>query len=565
VIILESLTLVLIISQIIFTFIAGAYFFSNFKSQSSAKSSVCADSKEELEKLKALRKVKLPEPLSEITRPKKIEDIAGQESGIKALRNAICSPSPQHVIIYGPPGVGKTAAARIILEEAKENPLSPFSKNSPFIELDATILQFDERSIADPLMGSVHDPIYHGAGSYGQAGVPQPKPGAVTNAHGGILFIDEIGELHNSQLNKLLKVLEDRKVILSSSYYSKSNKNIPKHVHDIFNNGFPADFRLIGATTKKPEDIPPALRSRCKEVFFKPLNKAHLETILKNTTVKANLECEEDVYNAILNICENGRDIVNIVQSLESQAIMENRNILKLSDVKDIVSSGSSLSNSEKYKEKYSVRIGIVSTPVIDYYGKAIMVEIETAAVKNISGMPQISINGIAETEEIVLNNRRLLRKSAAAASVYNALATLKNIHSLDYNDYDIFINFSSYDFIFNQAVSCAVFCALYSSIMNLAMAADISITGDISINGAIKPVENISEKIIAASDAGCGTVLIPQMNIAESDHINELDIVGIKNSEELIKHVFTKNRIEKINDSGPSLKIIHAFPPNNR
>jgi len=44
------------------------------------------------------------------------------------------------------------------------------------------------------------------------AGIPQPKPGAVTKAHGGVLFIDEIGELHPIQINKLLKVLEDRKV-----------------------------------------------------------------------------------------------------------------------------------------------------------------------------------------------------------------------------------------------------------------------------------------------------------------------------------------------------------------
>ena len=38
------------------------------------------------------------------------------------------------------------------------------------------------------------------------------EKGAVTDAHGGILFIDEIGELHPIQMNKMLKVLEDRKV-----------------------------------------------------------------------------------------------------------------------------------------------------------------------------------------------------------------------------------------------------------------------------------------------------------------------------------------------------------------
>lgn len=35
--------------------------------------------------------------------------------------------------------------------------------------------RFDERGIADPLIGSVHDPIYQGAGAMGQAGIPQPK------------------------------------------------------------------------------------------------------------------------------------------------------------------------------------------------------------------------------------------------------------------------------------------------------------------------------------------------------------------------------------------------------
>ena len=74
----------------------------------------------------------------------------------------------QHVIIYGPPGVGKTAAARLVLEEAKRNPKSPFRTNATFIELDATTARFDERGIADPLIGSVHDPIYQGAGAMGQ-------------------------------------------------------------------------------------------------------------------------------------------------------------------------------------------------------------------------------------------------------------------------------------------------------------------------------------------------------------------------------------------------------------
>lgn len=89
----------------------------------------------------------------------------------------------------------------------------------------------------------------------GVAGVPQPKPGAVTKAHGGILFLDEIGELHPIQMNKLLKVLEDRKVLLESAYYNSEDNNTPAYIHDIFQNGLPADFRLVGATTRSPDEI----------------------------------------------------------------------------------------------------------------------------------------------------------------------------------------------------------------------------------------------------------------------------------------------------------------------
>ena len=223
--------------QLFFGIIIGLYFWNLLKSQRTQKVSIDRESKKEMDQLRKMRAISLTEPLSEKVRPTSFADIVGQEDGIKSLRAALCGPNPQHVIIYGPPGVGKTAAARLVLEEAKKNQKSPFKPNSVFVELDATTARFDERGIADPLIGSVHDPIYQGAGAMGQAGIPQPKQGAVTNAHGGVLFIDEIGELHPTQMNKLLKVLEDRKVYLESAYYNEENTQIPSHIHDIFKNG----------------------------------------------------------------------------------------------------------------------------------------------------------------------------------------------------------------------------------------------------------------------------------------------------------------------------------------
>src|SRR5690554_3244182 len=252
---------ILTLLQIFFGIVIGIYFWNLLRNQQSSKSAVDRDSKRELEKLENMRKICLSEPLAEKTRPANFDEIIGQKDGLRALRASLCGANPQHIIIYGPPGVGKTAAARLVLEEAKANPYSPFAKDAKFTEIDATTARFDERGIADPLIGSVHDPIYQGAGAMGVAGIPQPKPGAVTKAHGGILFIDEIGELHPIQMNKLLKVLEDRKVFLESAYYSTEDPNVPSHIHDIFQNGLPADFRLVGATTRMPHEISPAIRS----------------------------------------------------------------------------------------------------------------------------------------------------------------------------------------------------------------------------------------------------------------------------------------------------------------
>ncbi|MGB3973509.1 MAG: ATP-binding protein, partial [Peptococcia bacterium] len=285
----------------------GLYFLNLLRGQQGSKTAVQKESHKEMDKLAKLRSIKLTQPLAERTRPNMFQEIIGQKEGIKALKAALCGPNPQHIIIYGPPGVGKTAAARLVLEEARQNPLSPFKKNAKFIEIDGATSRFDERGIADPLIGSVHDPIYQGAGAMGIAGIPQPKPGAVTKAHGGILFIDEIGELHPIQINKLLKVLEDRKVILESAYYSPDDPNIPSHIHDIFQKGLPADFRLIAATTRMPQEIPPAIRSRCVEIFFRGLLPDEIYKIGENAAQKINMPILPEALNILKQYATNGR------------------------------------------------------------------------------------------------------------------------------------------------------------------------------------------------------------------------------------------------------------------
>lgn len=323
---------IILITQLFFTLVAGMYFFSKLKNEKADTHVIEEYSKKESEHLNRMRHIHLSEPMTETVRPHDISEVIGQEEGIKALRAALCGPNPQHVLIYGPPGIGKTAAARLALGEAKKSIGTPFGPNAKFIEADATIMRYDERSIADPLIGSVHDPIYQGAGVFGSVGVPQPKEGAVSKAHGGVLFIDEIGELHQCQINKLLKVLEDRRVMFESAYYSEQNKNIPQYVHDIFQNGIPADFRLIGATTRKPDDIPEAIRSRCVEIYFNQLTKENIEKIVENSARRLNILLESGALNLISQYAKNGRDAVKILQMAKNIIFLDGRRCVTVDD-----------------------------------------------------------------------------------------------------------------------------------------------------------------------------------------------------------------------------------------
>ena len=148
--------------------------------------------------------------------------------------------------------MGKTAAARLILEEAKAREESPFRQKAKFVEIDATACNLTSATLPIRCSALSMTRSIRGAGAFWQVGIPQPRPGAVCETHGGILFIDEIGELHPIQMNKLLKILEDRVAHFQSSYYSRRNRDIPPYIHEIFQKGIPADFRLVGGDHVQP-------------------------------------------------------------------------------------------------------------------------------------------------------------------------------------------------------------------------------------------------------------------------------------------------------------------------
>ncbi len=535
---------ILYLIQLFFAIVIGLYFWNLLKNQQSHKTVMVKESEKESSRLKQMRNIKLSEPLSSLTRPAQMDDIIGQKEAVSILRSALCGPNPQHVIIFGPPGVGKTAAARLVLEEAKKNPLSPFGKDANFVEVDATISRFDERNIADPLIGSVHDPIYQGAGSMGSAGIPQPKPGACTRAHGGILFIDEIGELHPLQMNKLLKVLEDRKVMLESAYYTEYNRTIPVYIHEIFNHGLPADFRLVGATTRSPDELSPALRSRCLEVFFNPLSKEDIERITLNAAKKISFPLEPAALEEISRYASNGREAVNMVQLSAGIAQVEKQNKISLSIVEKVLNNGR-FSPRREIKIKEEAMVGVVNGLAVIGANMGTLLEVEAAALPVAKGQGNWTVTGVVDEEQLGGQERQVRRKSMARGAVENVLTVLRSIYGLEIGDYNIHLNFPGGIPVDGPSAGISMATAIYSSITGKVVDNLLAMTGEISVYGKVKPVGGVIAKIEAARRAGVQKVIIPAENwLNIFDDFPDLKVIPVRDLDEVFIWAFLEQEV---------------------
>jgi putative ATPase len=200
-------------------------------------------------------------PLAERMRPTSLENYIGQKHIVgegAILRNAIGSNLLPSIILWGPPGVGKTTLANIIAHQLKR----------PFYALSAINSGVkDIRDVIDKAKGSTL--------------FSQSNP---------ILFIDEIHRFSKSQQDSLLGAVEK------------------------------GTITLIGATTENPSfEVISALLSRCQVYILKPLDKddliAMLELAMKTDVILKTKHIEIVEYEALLRLSGgDGRKLLNVFE-----------------------------------------------------------------------------------------------------------------------------------------------------------------------------------------------------------------------------------------------------------
>jgi ATP-dependent Lon protease len=489
-----------------------------------------------LTELEKMDQINLSKSAMDALKPNNLDDVVGQDRAVTALLAKIASPFPQHVILYGPPGVGKTTVARLVLEEAKKLPFTPFKEAAPFVEVDGTTLRWDPREVTNPLLGSVHDPIYQGAKrDLAEGGVPEPKLGLVTDAHGGVLFIDEIGEMDSMLQNKLLKVLEDKRVIFDSAYYDPNDPNVPKYIKKLFSDGAPADFILIAATTRDPSEISPAIRSRCAEVYFEPLDKEDIREIVVRAATRIKANINPDIAGLISDYSIEGRKAASILADAYGLALYKNK-------IEDINPAEIQISKDELLEVFQASRLSPFLT-------------VKASAKQEIGKIFGLGVSGfvgsILEIEAVCFpaseKSKGRLRFNDTAGSmtkdsVFNAASVVRLVTGLDMADFDVHVNVIGGGKIDGPSAGVAITLAIISCLTGQPILQNIAVTGEVSIQGKIKAVGGVIEKIYGARQAGIVRVFVPKEN--EKDvptNLKDIQVIPVETVQEIIENALEK------------------------
>ena len=206
-----------------------------------------------------------PPPLAEALRPKTIEEVIGQThllAGGKPLNLAFASGKPHSMILWGPPGVGKTTLAR----------LSAKAFDREFIAISAVLAGVKE----------IREAIEQAQQSMAQYGKQT------------ILFVDEIHRFNKSQQDALLPHVES------------------------------GLFTFIGATTENPSfEVNSALLSRAQVYVLKPLNATELKQLFVRAKAFAMPEIafEESAIDTLINNADgDARRLLNLVEQIRNAA-----------------------------------------------------------------------------------------------------------------------------------------------------------------------------------------------------------------------------------------------------
>ncbi|MFA5881090.1 MAG: S16 family serine protease, partial [Eubacteriales bacterium] len=129
---------------------------------------------------------------------------------------------------------------------------------------------------------------------------------------------------------------------------------------------------------------------------------------------------------------------------------------------------------------------------------------------------------------------------SMAKDSVFNAASVIRKITGEDISNYDIHVNIIGGGRIDGPSAGVTIMAAILSALQDRSIRQDLAITGEISIQGRVKAVGGIFEKIYGAKQAGMKKVIVPKENKKDVPvDLKGIEVVFVDTVEETLEHLF--------------------------
>ncbi|MFH0861619.1 MAG: ATP-dependent protease LonB [Candidatus Altiarchaeota archaeon] len=440
-------------------------------------------------------------------------------------------------------GAPKSMAPRVIVDNT-DRKIAPF--------YDGT------GAHAGALLGDIkHDPLQ--SGGLGTPAHLRVVAGLIHKANKGVLFVDEIGTLGNSQLDLLTAIQEKQLAITGRSEMSSGAM--------VMTDPVPCDFILVASGNMQAiEAMHPALRSRIRGYGYEIFMKETIEDTDENRKKLVQFIAQE--------VTKDGKiphftteAVEEIMREAKRRAGTKDKLTLKFRELGGIIRAAGDIAVEKKHKYVTAddVLLGKKSARTLeqqvgDYYLERkkeynILIT-EGSRIGRVNGLAVMGEGGtvlpiVAEVAPAHSQKSGMIIATGklgeiAKEAVTNVSALFKKILGKDISNHDIHVQFlQTYEGVEGDSASVSVAVAVMSALERIGVRQDVAMTGSLTVRGEVLPVGGVTQKIEAAIEAGLKKVIIPESNLKdvllEKRYEGKIEIVTARTLVEVLRHALVK------------------------